>query len=62
MLSVLMLFLTFPFCLPFAVKVAKEYERAVVFRLGRLIKTGTKGPGMFFLIPCIDTIKMVDLR
>jgi erythrocyte band 7 integral membrane protein len=46
-----MLVLTFPWCLPFVVKVAKEYERAVVFRLGRLLKTGTKGPGIFFLIP-----------
>uniref|UniRef100_A0A183CEG9 PHB domain-containing protein n=1 Tax=Globodera pallida TaxID=36090 RepID=A0A183CEG9_GLOPA len=43
-------------------KVSKEYERAVVFRLGRLIKRGTKGPGMFFIMPCIDTFKMVDLR
>jgi len=61
-LSVLLVFVTFPFSIPFCVKVAKEYERAVVFRLGRLIKRGTKGPGMFFLLPCIDTYKMVDLR
>ncbi|CAK5086383.1 unnamed protein product [Meloidogyne enterolobii] len=40
----------------------REYERAVVFRLGRLIKRGTKGPGMFFIMPCIDTYRMVDLR
>uniref|UniRef100_A0A1I7SD72 PHB domain-containing protein n=1 Tax=Bursaphelenchus xylophilus TaxID=6326 RepID=A0A1I7SD72_BURXY len=61
-LSILTLFLTFPFCVPFCIKIAKEYERAVVFRLGRLLKTGTKGPGIFFVIPCIDTMKMVDLR
>uniref|UniRef100_A0A1I7Y5B8 PHB domain-containing protein n=1 Tax=Steinernema glaseri TaxID=37863 RepID=A0A1I7Y5B8_9BILA len=60
-LSVLLL-VTFPICLIFCLKVAKEYERAVVFRLGRLIKRGTKGPGMFFLMPCIDTYKMVDMR
>ncbi|CAD5229178.1 unnamed protein product [Bursaphelenchus okinawaensis] len=61
-LSILTLILTFPFCVPFCIKVAKEYERAVVFRMGRLLRSGTKGPGIFFVIPCIDTIKMVDLR
>ncbi|KAL3104163.1 hypothetical protein niasHS_002190 [Heterodera schachtii] len=62
LLSVLLLLITFPFCIPFCLRVSKEYERAVVFRLGRLIKRGTKGPGMFFIMPCIDTYKMVDLR
>uniref|UniRef100_A0A914LNX8 Band 7 domain-containing protein n=1 Tax=Meloidogyne incognita TaxID=6306 RepID=A0A914LNX8_MELIC len=61
-LSVLLLVITFPFCIPFCLRVSKEYERAVVFRLGRLIKRGTKGPGMFFIMPCIDTYRMVDLR
>jgi regulator of protease activity HflC (stomatin/prohibitin superfamily) len=53
--------LTFPFCLFFCFKVAKEYERAVVFRLGRLIFGGTKGPGLFFLMPCIDSYRMVHI-
>ncbi|MEO2140025.1 MAG: slipin family protein, partial [Thermoleophilia bacterium] len=35
-----------------SVRVAREYERGVVFRLGRLI--GEKGPGLFFLIPFVD--------
>ncbi len=43
-----------------AVKVAREYERGVVFRLGRLI--GIKGPGLFILIPFIDKAIKVDLR
>jgi len=43
-----------------AIKVAREYERAVVFRLGRLL--GVKGPGLFVLIPVIDRMMMVDLR
>ena len=43
-----------------AVKVAREYERGVVFRLGRLI--GIKGPGLFLLIPFIDKAVKVDLR
>jgi regulator of protease activity HflC (stomatin/prohibitin superfamily) len=43
-----------------AIKVAREYERGVIFRLGRLI--GAKGPGLFFLIPGIDRMVKVDLR
>jgi regulator of protease activity HflC (stomatin/prohibitin superfamily) len=43
------------------IKIAKEYERGVVFRLGRLIKL--KGPGLFFIFPFgIDHLKKVDLR
>src|SRR5690348_11317652 len=44
-----------------AVKVLREYERAVVFRLGRLFPE-PKGPGLFFLIPIIDRMVRVDLR
>jgi regulator of protease activity HflC (stomatin/prohibitin superfamily) len=43
-----------------AVKVVNEYERGVIFRLGRL--TGAKGPGIFFIIPGIDRMVRVDLR
>jgi regulator of protease activity HflC (stomatin/prohibitin superfamily) len=43
-----------------AVKVVQEYERGVVFRLGRLV--GAKGPGLFFIIPFIDRMVKVDLR
>jgi regulator of protease activity HflC (stomatin/prohibitin superfamily) len=43
-----------------SVRVAREYERGVVFRLGRLL--GVKGPGLFFLIPFIDRAVRVDLR
>ena len=43
-----------------SVRVLREYQRAVVFRLGRLI--GAKGPGLFFLIPVIDRMVRVDLR
>merc|ERR1712136_168443 len=42
--------------------VVTEYERAVIFRLGRLRKGGSKGPGIFTVIPCIDTYRCVDLR
>ena len=44
------------------IQVVQEYERAVIFRLGRLVKGGAKGPGIFFIIPCIDTYRKVDLR
>ena len=43
-------------------QVVQEYERAVVFRLGRLRSGGAKGPGLFFIMPCVDTYKKVDLR
>ena len=43
-------------------QVVKEYERAVIFRLGRLRSGGAKGPGIFFIVPCIDSYKKLDLR
>ncbi|KIH49828.1 hypothetical protein ANCDUO_20096 [Ancylostoma duodenale] len=53
--------MSFPWSLFFCIKIIKEYQRAVIFRLGRLIKGGTKGPGLFFILPCIDTCKIVSL-
>src|SRR4051795_836235 len=44
-----------------AIKVAREYERGIVFRLGRLLPE-PKGPGLFILIPVIDRMVKVDLR
>ncbi|MFH1352991.1 MAG: slipin family protein [bacterium] len=43
-----------------AVKIAKEYERGVVFRLGRLV--GARGPGLFFIIPLLEKWVKIDLR
>lgn len=43
-----------------SVKIVKEYERGVIFRLGRVI--GTKGPGLFFIIPVIDRMVKVSLQ
>ncbi len=43
-----------------AIKILREYERGVVFRLGRLI--GAKGPGLILLIPVVDKLLRVDLR
>jgi regulator of protease activity HflC (stomatin/prohibitin superfamily) len=44
-----------------SVKIAREYERGVVFRLGRLLDP-PKGPGLFLLIPIVDRMVKVDLR
>jgi regulator of protease activity HflC (stomatin/prohibitin superfamily) len=43
-----------------AIKIVQEYERGVIFRLGRLV--GSKGPGLFLIIPIIDRMVKVDLR
>ncbi len=43
-----------------AVKVVQEYERGVIFRLGRLV--GAKGPGLFMIVPFLDRMVKVDLR
>src|SRR6187200_410230 len=55
---VLVLVLLFLFA---AVKVAREYERGIIFRLGRLLGD-PKGPGLFLLIPIVDRMVKVDLR
>jgi len=41
-------------------KIVKEYERGVIFRLGRLV--GARGPGLFFVIPLLENMQVVDLR
>ena len=44
------------------VQVVQEYERAVIFRLGRLKKGGASGPGLFFILPCIDKVDTSTTR
>jgi regulator of protease activity HflC (stomatin/prohibitin superfamily) len=46
--------------LPQALRILREYERGVIFRLGKLL--GAKGPGLIFLIPVVDRIVKMDLR
>ena len=46
--------------IPLTVKIVPEYQRGVIFRLGRLI--GAKGPGLFLIIPFVDRMVRVDLR
>jgi len=60
--SMILVAITIPISIFFIVKQVKEYERAVIFRLGKIKKGGAVGPGLFFVIPCIDDIVIVDLR
>ena len=46
--------------IPMTVKIVTEYERGVIFRLGRLV--GARGPGLFLIIPFVDKMTKVDLR
>src|SRR5947209_7746135 len=45
-----------------AIRILREYERGVIFRLGRLVSGGVKGPGLIFLVPVIDKMVRVSLR
>src|SRR3989449_4693149 len=45
---------------PFAIRIVQEYERGVIFRLGRLV--GARGPGLFFILPFVERMVKVDLR
>uniref|UniRef100_A0A0N5C7H3 PHB domain-containing protein n=1 Tax=Strongyloides papillosus TaxID=174720 RepID=A0A0N5C7H3_STREA len=60
-LSFILLVLTFPLSVFGCFKVVKEYERAVVFRLGR-IRSGERGPGLFFINPFIEKCIVLDHR
>jgi erythrocyte band 7 integral membrane protein len=60
-LSFIIIILTFPIAICMCIKIVQEYERAVIFRLGRAMP-GARGPGLFFIIPCIDDLVKVDLR
>ncbi|XP_073439367.1 stomatin-like protein 3 isoform X1 [Dendrobates tinctorius] len=62
LVSALLTAITFPISIWFCVKIIKEYERAVVFRLGRIISGKARGPGLMFILPCTDTFIKVDLR
>src|SRR6266702_7138693 len=46
--------------LPQAIRILREYERGVIFRLGKLL--GAKGPGLIILIPVVDRMVKMDLR
>jgi len=60
-LSYLIGLFTLPIFIIMSIKIIKEYERAVIMRLGR-INGGAKGPGLFWVLPCTDSIQVIDLR
>lgn len=60
--SWLLIVLTFPVSLFFCLKVIKEYERVVMFRLGRLKSGGPRGPGIFFYLPCMESYRKASSR
>merc|ERR1712088_586106 len=60
--ALFMVVTTLPLSLLFVIKVVQEYERAVIFRLGRLLSGGARGPGVFFIIPCVDVYEKIDMR
>ncbi|MCS7367464.1 MAG: SPFH/Band 7/PHB domain protein [archaeon YNP-WB-062] len=60
LIIILVLLLVLVFIIASAIRIVREYERAVIFRLGRCI--GAKGPGIVFLIPFVDRPVIVDLR
>lgn len=61
-LSWVMTIMFFPFAVCTCYKVVREYERAVIFRMGRLREGAAKGPGTLFILPCVDSCYVLDLR
>merc|ERR1719411_1128865 len=58
----MLIVVSLPLSLCCVIKVVQEYERTVIFRLGRLLSGGARGPGVFFIIPCVDIYEKIDLR
>ncbi|HVZ65111.1 MAG TPA: slipin family protein [Lacunisphaera sp.] len=56
------LFILLVLLLPQAFRILREYERGVIFRLGKLHRLGAKGPGLILLIPFVDRMVRMDLR
>src|SRR5258707_4845218 len=57
---VIPIFILAAIILPQMIRILREYERGVIFRLGKLL--GAKGPGLIFLIPIVDKMVKMDLR
>ncbi|XP_062869339.1 podocin [Trichomycterus rosablanca] len=60
--AVTFIILFFPISIWFCVKVVREHERAVVFRLGHLLQRKPRGPGLLFFLPFLDVCHIVDVR
>ena len=60
--TIFLVLVTLPFSLIFIIKVVQDYEKVVIFRLGRILGGGARGPGIFFVLPCIDIYEIIDMR
>ncbi|MEO5648939.1 MAG: slipin family protein [Ginsengibacter sp.] len=61
-LSIVIIVVFILYILASAIRILREYERGVIFRLGRILDNGAKGPGLILLIPIIDKMVKVSLR
>ncbi|EDV36981.1 uncharacterized protein Dana_GF13229 [Drosophila ananassae] len=61
-LSLFLAVITFPISLFVCLRILSEYQRGVILRLGRLRPKPPCGPGVVFYLPCIDTMRIIDLR
>lgn len=61
-LTIVLVILGLPFTLVACLRVIPQYERAVIFRLGRLLSSSAVGPGLIFKLPFLDQMRRVDLR
>jgi erythrocyte band 7 integral membrane protein len=55
-LSIILIIVTFPISIFMCIRVIQEYERAVIFRLGRVMTNSSVGPGIFLVVPCTDEV------
>ncbi|XP_047527353.1 stomatin-like protein 3 [Vanessa atalanta] len=62
LISIILVILTFPLSLFCIFVVVRQFERAVILRNGKVHKNRAYGPGLIFYLPCVDTIKFIDLR
>jgi len=60
LIGILIVLVVLILLVPQAIKIVREYQRVMVFRLGRAL--GAKGPGLVLLIPFVDRVVWVDLR
>ncbi|XP_063001048.1 stomatin-like [Elgaria multicarinata webbii] len=61
-LSYFLTVLTFPLSIWLCIKIVNAFERAVILRLGHMRRGAAEGPGMYFVLPCTDTVITVDMR
>lgn len=54
-LSYVLFVIGMPFSLCLSIRIVPEYQRAVIFRLGRILQGGAKGPGLIFVLPCLGS-------